>query len=404
MYRTLYSPQGGRIILDGREVINMASNNYLGLANHPAVVAAAKEALEKYGVATTASRNICGNYPVHDELEEKLAKFKGVEATLVFNCGVTANSGLIPQLVGKGDFIYSDELNHGSIIDGCRLSGAKIKVFRHMDMAHLEELLQEPVEGKRLIITDGVFSMDGDLAPLPEMADLADQYNALLVVDDAHGDGVMGPAGRGTVDHFGLRDRIIIETGSDRVKMKFKKWCISTVDTVKEQSQQAGQPEKKGSLSKAFGSAGGFVAGPKEFIEALRPKARSFIFTASPMAPCLTAAAAKAVDLVMENTALVDKLWENRNYFADRLSKLGLNIGTSVTPVIPIIVGDAEKAQKLSEMMYERGVYAQALQFPMVPRGTARLRTILSADHTKEDLDKVVDALEECAKALDLIR
>ena len=327
--------------------------------------------LEKYGVATTASRNICGNYPVHDELEEKLAKFKGVEATLVFNCGVTANSGLIPQLVGKGDFIYSDELNHGSIIDGCRLSGAKIKVFRHMDMAHLEELLQEPVEGKRLIITDGVFSMDGDLAPLPEMADLADQYNALLVVDDAHGDGVMGPAGRGTVDHFGLRDRIIIETGS---------------------------------LSKAFGSAGGFVAGPKEFIEALRPKARSFIFTASPMAPCLTAAAAKAVDLVMENTALVDKLWENRNYFADRLSKLGLNIGTSVTPVIPIIVGDAEKAQKLSEMMYERGVYAQALQFPMVPRGTARLRTILSADHTKEDLDKVVDALEECAKALDLIR
>ena len=310
MYRTLYSPQGGRIILDGREVINMASNNYLGLANHPAVVAAAKEALEKYGVATTASRNICGNYPVHDELEEKLAKFKGVEATLVFNCGVTANSGLIPQLVGKGDFIYSDELNHGSIIDGCRLSGAKIKVFRHMDMAHLEELLQEPVEGKRLIITDGVFSMDGDLAPLPKMADLADQYNALLVVDDAHGDGVMGPAGRGTVDHFGLRDRIIIETGS---------------------------------LSKAFGSAGGFVAGPKEFIEALRPKARSFIFTASPMAPCLTAAAAKAVDLVMENTALVDKLWENRNYFADRLSKLGLNIGTSVTPVIPIIVGDAEK-------------------------------------------------------------
>ena len=181
----------------------------------------------------------------------------------------------------------------------------------------------------------------------------------------------MGPAGRGTVDHFGLRDRIIIETGS---------------------------------LSKAFGSAGGFVAGPREFIEALRPKARSFIFTASPMAPCLTAAAAKAVDLVMENTALVDKLWENRNYFADRLSKLGLNIGTSVTPVIPIIVGDAEKAQKLSEMMYERGVYAQALQFPMVPRGTARLRTILSADHTKEDLDKVVDALEECAKALDLIR
>ncbi len=371
MYRTLSSPQGGRIILDGREVINMCANNYLGLANHPEVVAAAKDAIDKFGVATTASRNIVGNYTVHDELEEKLAKFKGVEAVLVFNCGVSANSGLIPQLVGKGDFIYSDELNHGSIIDGCRLSGAKIKVFRHMDMAHLEELLQEPVEGKKLIITDTVFSMDGDLAPLPEMADLADKYGAELVVDDAHGDGVMGPGGRGTVDHFGLRDRIRIETGS---------------------------------LSKAFGSAGGFVAGPRDFIEALRPKARSFIFTASPMAPCLTAAAAKATDLMMESDELWKKLWDNRNYFAEKLEKLGLNIGSSVTPVIPIIVGDAEVAQQLSAMMYEKGVYAQALQFPMVPRGAARLRTILSADHTKEDLDYVVDALEECAKELRLIK
>ena len=304
------------------------------------------------------------------ELEEKLAKFKNMEATLVFNCGVSANSAVIPVLVGKNDVIYSDELNHGSIIDGCRLSGAKIKVFRHMDMTHLEELLKEPVEGKKLIITDGVFSMDGDLAPLPEMAELAEKYGAELVVDDAHGDGVMGPCGRGTVDHFGLRDKIRIETGS---------------------------------LSKAFGSAGGFVAGPKDFIEALRPKARSFIFTASPMAPCLTAAAAKAVDMVLENTELVDKLWDNRNYFAERLEKLGLNIGTSVTPVIPIIVGDAEKAQELSRMMYERGVYAQALQFPMVPRGTARLRTIISADHTKEDLDQVLAAVEECAKELGLI-
>lgn len=372
MYRTLSSPQGGRIILDGREVINMASNNYLGLANHPEVVAAAKDAIDKYGVATTASRNICGNYTVHDELEEKLAKFKGVEAVLVFNCGVSANSALIPVLVGKDDLIYSDELNHGSIIDGCRLSGAEIKVFRHMDMAHLEELLKEAetTDCKKLIVTDCVFSMDGDLAPLPEMADLADKYGAILVVDDAHGDGVMGPGGRGTVDHFGLRDRIIYETGS---------------------------------LSKAFGSAGGFVAGPREFIERFRPIARSFIFTASPMAPCLTAAAAKSADIIMESDALWQKLWDNRNYFAEKLGKLGLNIGSSVTPVIPVIVGDAEKAQKLSQMMYDRGVYAQALQFPMVPKGTARLRTIISADHTKEDLDKVVDALEECAKELGLI-
>ena len=373
MYRTLSSPQGGRIILDGREVINMASNNYLGLANHPDVVAAAKDAIDKFGVATTASRNICGNYTVHDELEEKLAKFKNVEAVLVFNCGVSANSALIPVLVGKGDIIYSDELNHGSIIDGCRLSGAKITVYRHMDTAHLEELMEadKNTDCKKIIVTDTVFSMDGDLAPLPVLADLADKYGVELVVDDAHGDGVMGPGGRGTVDHFGLRDRIKYETGS---------------------------------LSKAFGSAGGFVAAPKEFIERFRPIARSFIFTASPMAPCLTAAAAKSTDIMMESDALWQKLWDNRNYFAEKLDKLGLNTGSSVTPVIPIIVGDAEKAQALSKMMYEKGVYAQALQFPMVPRGTARLRTIISADHTKEDLDQVLAAVEECAKELGLIK
>ena len=324
-------------------------------------------------MATTASINICGNYTVHDELEEKLAKFKGVEAVLVFNCGVSANSALIPVLVGHGDIIYSDELNHGSIIDGCRLSGAEIKVYHHMDTAHLEELMKEDKNNpcKKLIVTDTVFSMDGDLAPLPALADLADAYGAELVVDDAHGDGVMGPGGRGTVDHFGLRDRITYETGS---------------------------------LSKAFGSAGGFVAGPKEFIEKFRPIARSFIFTASPMAPCLTAAACKSTDIIMESDELWKKLWDNRHYFAERLEKLGLNTGSSVTPVIPIIIGDAEKAQQLSKMMYEKGVYAQALQYPMVPRDSARLRTIISADHTKEDLDKVLATVEECAKELGLIK
>ena len=370
MYRTLSSPQGGRIILDGKEVINLAANNYLGLANHPVTVQAAKDAIDRYGVATTASRNICGNYPVHDELEEKLAKFKNMEATLVFNCGVSANSAVIPVLVGKGDVIYSDELNHGSIIDGCRLSGAKIKVFRHMDMAHLEELLKEPTDGKKLVVTDGVFSMDGDCAPLPEMSALCDRYDAMLMVDDAHGDGVMGPGGRGTVDHFGLRDKVVVETGS---------------------------------LSKAFGSAGGFVAGPKDFIQKLRPIARSFIFTASPMAPCLSAAAIKAVDMVLESDELVNKLWDNRNYFAERISKLGLNIGKSTTPIIPIIVGDAEKSMELSKMLYEKGVYAQSLQYPMVARDSARLRTIISAAHTKEDLDFAVNAIEECAKALGII-
>jgi len=370
MYRTIYSKQGAHINLDGRDVINMASNNYLGLASHPDVIQAAKDALDKYGVGPTASRNIVGNFPVHTALEEALAKFKGVEATLVFNCGVSANTGVIPFLVGKGDTIYSDELNHGSIIDGCRLSGAKVKVYRHKDGQSLEELLKEGAEGKKLIITDGVFSMDGDLAPLPEITDIAERYQAMLLVDDAHGDGVMGPMGKGTVDHFGLRERIHMETGS---------------------------------LSKAFGSAGGFVAGPKEMIDALRPKARSFIFTASPMAPCLTAAALQVVQMISEDESYVNRLWENRDYFAQRITKLGLDIGTTQTPVIPVIVGEEERAQKMSEFLFEKGIFAQAIQFPMVPRGTARLRVMISAGHSKQDLDAAVDAIAACAKEMELI-
>lgn len=366
MYRTVYSPQGARIILDGREVVNMASNNYLGLASHPDVIQAAKDALDQYGVGPTASRNIVGNFPVHDALEKALSEFKEVEATLVFNCGVSANTGVIPFLVGKGDVIYSDALNHGSIIDGCRLSGAKIKVYQHKDMVSLEEILREPVIGKKLIVTDGVFSMDGDLAPLPQIADLAEQYEAMLMVDDAHGDGVMGPMGKGTVDHFGLRSRVFVETGS---------------------------------LSKAFGSAGGFVAGSKEFIEALRPKARSFIFTASPMAPCLAAAALKVIEMISKDGSYVDKLWENREYFANRMTKAGLNIGTTVTPVIPVIVEDEGVAQKISVELFERGIFAQAIQFPMVPKGAARLRFIISAGHTRGDLDLAADAIIESTKA-----
>ncbi len=361
MYRTIESPQGPCIHLDGREVINMASNNYLGLASHPDVIQAAKTALDQYGVGPTASRNIVGNFPVHDALEEALARFKNVEAVLVFNCGVSANTGVIPFLVGKGDVIYSDALNHGSIIDGCRLSGAKIKVYEHKNMKSLDQILAEPVAGKKLIVTDGVFSMDGDLAPLPEIARLAEQYGALLMVDDAHGDGVMGPMGRGTVDHFGLREQVFVETGS---------------------------------LSKAFGSAGGFVAGTKEFIQALRPRARSFIFTASPMAPCLAAGALKAVEMIAEDGSYVKRLWENRAYFAARMEEMGLNIGTSVTPVIPVIVGEETVAEEMSRVLFEKGIYAQAIKFPMVPKGAARLRFILSAGHTKEDLDLTADAIE----------
>ena len=370
MYRTLYSAQGAHVNLDGRDIINMASNNYLGLAGDPALAKAAKNAIDQYGVGPSASRNIVGNFAVHDELEDALAKFKGVEATLVFNCGVSANTGVIPVLVGKGDTIYSDELNHGSIIDGCRLSRATVKVYRHMDLAQLEELLKEPTEGKKLLVADAVFSMDGDLAPLPEMAALAEKYGAMFMVDDAHGDGVMGPYGKGTVEHFHLRDKVTVETGS---------------------------------LSKAFGAAGGFVAGTKEFIDELRPKARSFIFTASPLAPCLTAAALEAIHMIAEDDTLVKRLWENREYFAKRMKDAGLNTGSTVTPVIPIIVGEAEKAEELSTRLYEKGVYAQAIKFPVVPRGTARLRIMISAAHSRDDLEKAANAIIEITKEMGII-
>ena len=370
MYRTLYGPQGAHINLDGREMINMASNNYLGLANDPDLVAAAKAAIDKYGVGPSASRNIVGNFAIHDELEEALAKFKGVEAVLVFNSGVAANTGVIPVLVGKGDTIYSDELNHGSIIDGCRLSRATVKVYPHMDLEKLEEMLKEPTEGKKLLVADAVFSMDGDLAPLPEMAALAEKYGAMFMVDDAHGDGVMGPFGKGTVEHFNLRDKVMVETGS---------------------------------LSKAFGAAGGCVAGSKEFIEELRPKARSFIFTASPLAPCLTAAALAAIRKIEHDDTLVKRLWENRQYFAARMKEAGLNTGSTVTPVIPVIVGDAEKAEELSARLYDMGVYAQAIKFPVVPRGTARLRVMISAAHTREDLEKAANAIIVITKEMGII-
>ena len=239
-----------------------------------------------------------------------------------------------------------------------------------MDLAKLEEMLKEPTEGKKLLVADAVFSMDGDLAPLPEMAALAEKYGAMFMVDDAHGDGVIGPYGKGTVEHFGLRDKVTVETGS---------------------------------LSKAFGAAGGFVAGTKEFIEELRPKARSFIFTASPLAPCLTAAALAAINKIADDDTLVKRLWENREYFAKRMEEAGLNTGSTVTPVIPVIVGDAEKAEELSARLYEKGVYAQAIKFPVVPRGTARLRVMISAAHTREDLEKAADAIIEITKEMGII-
>lgn len=378
MFKTIRGPQGGEINLDGRDVINMASNNYLGFADHPALVKAAKDAIDEYGVSAGAARHIIGNFEIHNQLEKKLAEFKEVEDTCVFSSGLTANTGVIPILVGKGDEVFSDELNHASIIDGIRLSRATVKVYKHKDMADLERLLKESdasakEDGRtpnKLIVSDAVFSMDGDLATIPEIVALGKKYGVKVMIDDAHGDGVMGKVGRGTVDHFGVRDGVYVETGS---------------------------------LSKAFGSSGGFVAGPKELIDRVKLQARSFIFTATPIQPAFAAAALKALEMLMEDDAPVRKLWENRDYFMSKLSVLGYDLGHTESPVVPVMVGDEDKAREMSEKMYDEGVFAQAIVYPTVAKGKARLRVMISAAHTKEDLDKAVKAFEKVGKEMGLI-
>ncbi|MGI6204671.1 MAG: aminotransferase class I/II-fold pyridoxal phosphate-dependent enzyme [Anaerovoracaceae bacterium] len=370
MFRTITGPQGGRVMLDGREVINMASNNYLGLANHPEVVKAAKEALDEYGLGAGAARGIIGNFKVHNELERELAKFKGTESSCVFNSGYTANVGTIPVLAGKGDEIFSDELNHGSIIDGTRLSGAKVIVYPHSDMNGLEDALAKSTAENKLIITDGVFSMDGEIAKVPEIVELAEKYGAKVMVDDAHGDGVLGDHGRGTVSHFGLEGRVYVETGS---------------------------------LSKGFGSSGGFAAGPADLMEQVSTKARSFILSATPIQPVLAAGALRALQMLSESDELVKKLWHNREYFFNKASGLGFDLGRTETPVIPVLVGAEDTAEQLSEKLFEKGVFAQAIKFPLVARGNARIRVIISADHEEKDLDIVLAALEEAGRELNLI-
>ena len=367
MFRTTQTPQAGRVVLQGREVVNLASNNYLGLANAPEVVQAAREALVEYGVGPCASRNIVGDFPVHAELERKLAEFKGVEATLVFSSGYAANVGVIPVLVGKGDVIFSDALNHGSLIDGCRLSRAQVVVYEHLNVDDLREKLAACDAERKLVMTDAVFSMDGDVAPLDKIADACKEFNALFMVDDAHGDGVMGPGGRGTVAHFGLEGRVDVETGS---------------------------------LGKAFGTMGGFVAGSQKLIDEIRVKARSFILTASPLAPSIAAACSAAIDLLMKDESRHARLWENREYFARAMKDAGFDTGISETPVVPIMIGDEELAVAFSDALYEEGVFAQAIQYPLVARGKARIRCILSADHTTHDLDKAIDAFKRVREQL----
>ncbi len=370
--RTLGSPQGAWLTVDGQRVLNFCSNNYLGLANHPRLVEAARRALEAYGVGPAAVRTIAGTMDLHLELERRLAAFKGVEAAITFQSGFTANLGTIPALVGKEDVVYSDELNHASIIDGSRLSGATIVRYAHADPDDLRRTIEANRDKgyrRSLIITDGVFSMDGDIAPLDRIYEVARLYDYLLMVDDAHGEGVLGRGGRGIVDAFGLHGKVDIEVGT---------------------------------LSKAFGVVGGVAAGKSVIVDWLRQRARPFLFSSAMTAPDVAACLA-AVDLLEESDELVRRLWENTEHFKQRIRGLGFDTGASTTPITPIMLGEAPLAQEFSRDLFHAGVFAMAIGFPTVPRGKARLRVMISAAHTRGDLDKGLEAFAAVGKKLKVI-
>jgi glycine C-acetyltransferase len=370
--RTIGSAQGARLVVDGKDVLNFCSNNYLGLANHPKVVAAAQEAMKKYGVGPAAVRTIAGTMDLHVELEKRLAKFKGAEDVITFQSGFTANLGTISALVSKEDVIFSDRLNHASIIDGCRLSGAKIIAYDHNDASALEAAIKEAAGTYRraLIVTDGVFSMDGDIAPLPALVEVAKKYDILFMVDDAHGEGVLGKGGRGIVDHFGLHGQVDIEVGT---------------------------------MSKAFGVMGGIVAGDKTIIEWLRQRGRPFLFSSAVTVPDAAACLA-AVDLLENSTELVDRLWDNAKYFKAEMKKLGFDTGVSETPITPVMLGEAPLAQQFSRELFEEGVFAMSLGFPTVPKGKARIRVMISASHDRDDLGQGLEAFAKVGRKLGVIQ
>lgn len=367
--RTLEGPQGAWVKINGKEVLNFSSNNYLGLANHPETVKAAKRILDLYGIGPGAVRSIAGTMTLHEELEKKLAEFKKVEATLTFQSGFNANLAVIPALVGKGDTIYSDELNHASIIDGCRLSRAEIKVYKHGDMDSLKEVLEEESSGRKLIVTDGVFSMDGDIAPLPQIVELAKEYNCLVMVDDAHGEGVLGSHGRGIVDHFELHGEVDVEIGT---------------------------------FSKAIGTVGGCAAGSKKLIEYLKQKARPFLFSSAVTPPDI-AATIKAIEILNEDDSLVQKLWNNGDYFKEKMKEAGFDVGHSQTPITPVMIGEAKVASEMSARLFEEGVFAQSIGFPTVPKGKARIRVMISATHNKDDIDFALGKFKKVGKELGII-
>ncbi len=369
--RILEDEQAPVCTYDGKRVINLASNNYLGLCDHPKLREAAIQAVKDHGVGSGAVRTIAGTMRIHMDLEEKIARFKNVEACVVFQSGFTANAGTVGSILGKDDFILSDELNHASIIDGARLSRAKIKVFRHRDVAHCEELLKEIESdpGRKLIITDGVFSMDGDIGPVDKLADLAEKYGAIMMVDDAHASGVLGRNGRGSVDHFGCHGRVDVQVGT---------------------------------LSKAIGALGGYVCGSRDLIDYLYHRARPFLFSTS-HPPSVAATCIAAFDILENEPERIDRLWANTRYFKDQLSSAGFDIGgvttpASETPIIPILIGDGRTTMDFSKALFQNGLMATGIAFPTVPEGKARVRIIMTSEHTRDHLNQALEILTTTAR------
>ncbi len=368
--RTIEGPQGAWITVDGKKVFNLCSNNYLGLANDPQIKSAAQKAIEDYGVGPAAVRTIAGTTTLHKELERKLALFKGAESTISFQSGFCANLAVIPAIVGEEDVVFSDELNHASIIDGCRLSKTKIVRYEHCNPKDLQVKISDEKKGRRiLIITDGVFSMEGDIAPLPEIVAIAENFGAITMVDDAHGEGVLGRGGRGIVDHFNLHGKVDVEVGT---------------------------------MSKAFGVVGGYIAGSKRLTDYLAQKGRPFLFssavTAADVAACIT-----AVDILTVSDSLVKQLWENTAFFQERMRKIGFNLGRTKTPITPVMIGDVKIAKDFSQRLFEEGIFAQAIGYPTVPTGKARIRVMLSATHSKEDLTWAIERFGKIGKLLGIL-
>ena len=385
-FRTVEGPQGAWIVVDGKKVLNLSSNNYLGLANHPQIKLAAQKAIEAYGAGPAAVRTIAGTTSLHKELERKLAAFKGVESTITFQSGFCANLAVIPAIVGEGDVVFSDELNHASIIDGCRLSRAKVVRYEHANPGDLEGKICGEItttlqgndaggaagsgKARRLIIiTDGVFSMEGDIAPLPEIVEIAEKYGAITMVDDAHGEGVLGQSGRGIVDFYNLHGRVDVETGT---------------------------------LSKAFGVVGGYIAGSKRLTDYLAQRGRPFLFS-SAMTAADVAACIAAVDVLAASDALVNQLRSNTAFFQEKMRASGFNLGQTKTPITPIMIGEARTAKDFSQRLFEEGIFAQAIGFPTVPPGKARIRAMVSAVHSRDDLTRAVELFTRVGKSLGVV-